>query len=150
MLSFSFMGTSSNFPIKLFWVVPYPREELCPMIERGTTESRPCAHYFRNFSYRIRLRALTLNANGVRAGGIKPLTSSPRSGTLGGPLDLVTLLQPCNYTEILQSCGVAFDFAVGGELTEQATHDFAPARLGQHVGAANIARFSQLPNFFRS
>jgi hypothetical protein len=52
------------------------------MIERGTTESRPCAHYFLNFPYRIRLRALTLNANGVRAGGIKPLASSRRSGTL--------------------------------------------------------------------
>jgi hypothetical protein len=44
---------------------------------------------------------------------------------------LFLLLQLCNHAEVFERGGVAFDFAVGGEFTEQAAHDFSAAGFGE-------------------
>jgi hypothetical protein len=51
------MGTSSISDYKVIgWVVPYPREELSFMIERGTMESRLGSNFSLIFSYWIHAR----------------------------------------------------------------------------------------------
>ena len=40
--------------------------------------------------------------------------------------------------EVLEGGGIAFDFAVSGQLSKQAAHDLAAAGLGQSVGEADV------------
>src|ERR1051326_8318460 len=60
---------------------------------------------------------------------------------------LLRLAQPGEHAEILQRGGVAFDFCAGGDLLEQAAHDFSRARFGQRLGESNIIRPGHRPDF---
>ena len=51
--------------------------------------------------------------------------------------------------EVFEGGGVALDFAVGGELAQQAAHDFAAAGFGQGFGEANVVGAGERADFFR-
>ena len=48
------------------------------------------------------------------------------------------LLQLRDDAEVFEGGHVAFDFAIGGEFAEQATHDFSAASFWQRVGEADV------------
>src|SRR5579863_7740075 len=52
--------------------------------------------------------------------------------------------------EVFEGGGVAFDFAVGGELAEQAAHDFAGAGFGQRLSEADVVGAGERADFFRN
>ena len=51
------------------------------------------------------------------------------------------------HGEVFQSGGVAFDFVAGGDLFEEAAHDFAGAGFGKGVGKANLVGFGDGADF---
>src|SRR3954452_9878182 len=56
------------------------------------------------------------------------------------------LAQLGDHGEILKRGGIALDFAVRGQLPEQAPHDLAAAGLRQALGEADIVRTRQGPD----
>src|SRR5579864_459176 len=62
------------------------------------------------------------------------------------PLALFAAPQLGDYTQILQRGDVALDFAAGSQFAQQAAHDFAAARFGQHVAEADVVGLGQSAN----
>ena len=52
-----------------------------------------------------------------------------------------------DHAEIFQRGYVTFHFAVRSQFTQQAPHDLAASRLGQHVGEANLVGTGQRADF---
>ena len=59
------------------------------------------------------------------------------------PSAFIFFLQSGEHRKILQRRSVAFDFAVGGQFLEQASHNLSAAGLGEAVREANLIRLSQ-------
>jgi hypothetical protein len=51
--------------------------------------------------------------------------------------------------EIFERGSIAFDFAAGGDLFEEAAHDFAGAGFGQGFGEADVVGFGDGTDFLR-
>jgi len=58
------------------------------------------------------------------------------------------LRQPSQHVQVFESGGVTFDFGAGGDLFEEAAHDFSGAGLGQRFGKTDIVRLGDRADFF--
>ena len=60
---------------------------------------------------------------------------------------LLRAAQAGEHVEVFQRRGVALDLCAGGNLLEQAAHDFSGARLGQRFGEADVVGLGHRADF---
>jgi len=61
---------------------------------------------------------------------------------------LVGLAEFCQYVEIFERAGVAGCFVAGGDVSEEASHDFAAAGFGDGFGETDVVGNCERTDFF--